>query len=329
MQSKFKHLKVCIVGYGSIGRRHAENLKKLGVEYISVFRTGKAHPDTPNYDDTLNFFYDFEDVLEYKPDAIFICNPTNLHSEYTLKAVENKYHVFIEKPIGHNLDNINNIKHLIEKHRLISSVGYMMRFDPLIIKAKEIIDNQDLGDITSAIFEWGTHLPSWHKWEDYSQSYASKKESGGGLLLTCSHEIDLIRFLCGDIKSTIAHGGKKSYLDIEVEDHADVLSKHESGITSYLHLDWFQQPGQRSFKIIGENGNINWDFHANTLVINIDDKPRDVLHLASDRDVNDLYIDNIEDFLDAIVNNRESKCNFNEGITTLTDTLKILETMRG
>ena len=328
MQKKFKSLKICIIGYGSIGRRHAQNLQKLGVENILIFRTGKAHPDAPNYDKKLNFFYNFEEVISQKPDAMFICNTTNLHSEYALKAVKNRCHVFIEKPIGNNLNHMEKIKYYLDNYKLISAVGYMMRFDPLVLQAKDIIENNKLGNITSAIFEWGTHLPSWHKWEDYSQSYAAKKDLGGGLILTCSHEIDLIRFLLGDIQKIMAYGGKKSYLNIEVEDHVDILSKHENGITSYLHLDWFQQPEHRTFKIIGDKGNINWNFHTNTLLINIDNKVQEKVAPLANWKLNDLYLDIVTDFLTSIVENKESKCSFNDGLLTLKDTIKILNKIK-
>ena len=71
----------------------------------------------------------------------------------------------------------------------------MMRYHKEINLIKEIIDSGQLGRITSSHINWSTYLPDWHPWEDYSESYASNSEMGGGAILTCSHEIDTMNYL--------------------------------------------------------------------------------------------------------------------------------------
>ena len=76
----------------------------------------------------------------------------------------------------------------------------MLRYHPHVKKIKEIIDSNLLGKAYSARFEFGSHLPFWHPWEDYRVSYASKAELGGGVINTIAHELDLIQYFFGEPK---------------------------------------------------------------------------------------------------------------------------------
>jgi len=315
MARAYSDLVTCVVGYGSIGRRHARNLKKLGVRVV-VYRTGMAHPDTPEYDDSLEFYYDFEEVLALNPDAIFICNPTSLHAEFALKAIENRIDFFVEKPVSNQLAGTDVLVRAAREAGVISSVGYMMRYDPCLIKLRDLLQQNSIGNVSSAIMEWGTYLPSWHGWEDYSNSYAARKTLGGGLVLTCSHEIDLARYLFGEISLVHAEGGRASYLDIEVEDHVDILSKHASGVTSFLHIDWFQKKGRRYVHVIGDQGRLEWDFFKNNLTL-FDFSNQEERVLEQGSDVNRLYEANIQDFLDSVLDRSPTECDFEEGLKTL------------
>ena len=67
-------------------------------------------------------------------------------------------------------------------------VGYMLRLHPLLIRAKEIIEKEEiLGRVLSVRSECGFYLPFWHPWEDYRDFYMSWKTGGGGALLDISH----------------------------------------------------------------------------------------------------------------------------------------------
>ena len=315
MARSYSDLVVCIVGYGSIGRRHARNLKMIGVRVV-VYRTGLAHPDTPEYDDSLDFYYDFEKVLALNPDAIFICNPTSLHADFARRAIDNRIDFFVEKPVSHQFAGMDDLVKSVREAGVISSVGYMMRYDHCLMKLRDLLRCNSIGNVSSAIMEWGTHLPSWHSWEDYSKSYASLKNMGGGLILTCSHEVDLARYLFGEIVSLHAEGGHSSCLDIEVEDHVDILSKHESGVTSFLHIDWFQKKGRRYVHVIGDQGRLEWDFFKNNLTLFHSSSQAECV-LEQGNDLNCMYEANIQDFLDSVLDRSPTQCDFEEGVRTL------------
>ncbi len=315
INSKFSDLVVCIVGYGSIGRRHASNIKSLGAQVI-VYRSGLAHSQTPNFDPSLKFVYELDDVLAIKPDAMVICNPTSLHSGFIATAVDLGIHFFVEKPVANNSTGFEAMLESIKVKKLVTCVGYMMRYDAGIIAMKKALDEGLLGKVTSAIIEWGSYLPNWHPWEDYKDSYAGRRSLGGGAVLTCSHEIDTARYLLGDFIDITVSGGSSSILGLDVEDYVDIFSKHRSGTTCLMHIDWFQKQGRRYIQIIGEEGRLEWDFFTKELNLYCGDSGGSLIARSSD-DINQLYTENMEDFLKSIVESKQTVCNLEDGLVTL------------
>jgi predicted dehydrogenase len=314
-KSRYSDLLVCVVGYGSIGRRHAANIKNLGARVV-VYRSGLANSNTPNFDTSLKFIYEKDDLLMLKPDAMVICNPTSLHFDFLSIAVDSGIHVFVEKPVAGNSSGFEALLESIERKKLVTCVGYMMRYDTRIKAMKQVLEQGQIGNVTSAIIEWGSYLPSWHPWENYKDGYAGRKSLGGGAVLTCSHEIDTARYLLGDFINVTVSGGSSSVLGLEVEDYVDIFSRHYSGATCLMHIDWFQKQGRRTVQIIGEEGRLEWDFFEKDLYLYSGDSGR-VRMASSSNDINKLYIENMEDFLSSIVDSKETLCSLEDGLATL------------
>ena len=116
-------MKILFVGLGSIGQRHLRNLKKFFPKFkILAYRKLNRKLSLNNKNRVLKFdlnkrynikvFRNFEKALIEKPDAIFICNPTSMHMKYALAAAKKKIHVFIDKPLSHNLKNVKKLEKL-------------------------------------------------------------------------------------------------------------------------------------------------------------------------------------------------------------------------
>ena len=118
-------------------------------------------------------------------------------------------------------------------------VGYMMRFHPCIKKIKELLDNKKIGNILSAISIWGEYLPDWHPWEDYTASYAARRDWGWPWL-TLSHDIDILFWLFGKPERLKAFANYNSNLNIDTENAIDILLKYKNGIIANIHLDYLQ-----------------------------------------------------------------------------------------
>ena len=125
-QKTLKDLSVYIVGCGSIGRRHTEVLKSLGIKDIRIYDN-----DFKKMESLLVEFPDiktcntFEDGLKEKPDAVFILTPTKLHLEMIRKSVQNGCHVFSEKPISDSIEGIDELTYRPIKGSFEEIISYL------------------------------------------------------------------------------------------------------------------------------------------------------------------------------------------------------------
>ena len=274
-------------------------------------------------------FESLNDCINEKPVAAVISNVTSLHIQTALKLASAGIHLFIEKPLSNNLENIKELSNIVHDKKLITFMGYNLRFHNCIKKIKELLENNEIGKVISVNVESGSYLPDWHLDEDYRDSYASKENLGGGVVLTCIHEIDYLHWFFGEIKELFAITGKFSDLKIEVDDLASVIMKFSNNIIAQLHLDFFQRPDFRCCKIVGINGTIYWDSTDNIVKI-YDIKLKKWIEKINiiNYQRNDMYFDEMKYFLDCVANNKYSNNNIDNGISTLKTALDIIESSK-
>ena len=292
---KYKSQPVVVFGAGSIGERHIRNLWQLGFRNIVVFRQRNL-PFRDIADAKVSVIRTWEEVDRIKPIAAIITSPTSFHTAQTIECIRRNIHVLVEKPLSHTTEDFEALKNTISTHSVFVYVGYMMRFHPLILKAKQIIQSKKYGDLISLQSKWAEYLPDWHPWEDYKTSYAAKKELGGGVALTLSHEIDLCNFLAySNIKTSCIQKNFKSKLEIDVESGADILIKYENEITSNIHLNFYEKCKERFLRIVLDDASIIFDYFNSTLTIKTNYQ-EDIIYCEKDFDRNKLFIEQTKFF---------------------------------
>jgi len=260
-------MKFIVVGLGSIGKRHKNNLESLGHQVIPCHRN-----------DDLNKLLNQE-----KTDAALICNPTSLHIAKALMAAESGVNIFIEKPVSHNLDQVDKLLKLVKKKKLTLMVGYNLRWQSGLRQIKEQLDKKAIGKVYSVRIEAGSLLADWHPNEDHRQSYSAKRNLGGGVLLDLSHEIDYAVWFFGKAKKVTALLKNISELEIETEALAELTVEFESGIVASIHLDYLRKEYKRSCEIIGSQGQLRWNYIG-----------------TGPTDIDETYVREIENFIQAI-----------------------------
>jgi|TARA_B110000014_G_scaffold259961_1_gene248733 predicted dehydrogenase len=320
-------LKILVVGYGSIGKRHVNNL--LLISNIEVIICTHRNDIDSELKSKCKIFESLNDCLNEKPVAAIISNVTSLHIQTALKLASAGLHLFIEKPLSHNLENIQKLSNIVHEKKLITFMGFNLRFHNCIKKIKELLENNEIGKIISVYSESGSYLPDWHPNENYRDSYASKENLGGGVVLTCIHEIDYLHWFFGEVKELFAITGKFSDLKIEVDDLASIIMRFSNNIIAELHLDFFQKPDFRCCKIIGTNGTIYWDSVDNIVKL-YDVKLKKWIEKISiiNYQRNDMYVDEIKYFLDCISKNENTNNDIDGGISTLNIALDIIESSK-
>jgi len=331
-------MKILFVGLGGIGQRHLRNLHaKFGdsVSFLAYRVRNLRKTVTPELtiDKDIDFiekysvweFCDLDEALLEKPDVAFICNPSSFHIPACIKVAKAGCHIFVEKPLSHSMDGVDELISLCEAKNLITFVGFQLRFHPCYTLVKKLIKENAVGKLLSVRAEVGEYMPGFHKWEDYRGLYTSRKDLGGGVVLSQIHEIDYLYDLFGMPNDVAALGGRSSSLEIDVEDTVDVLMNtvfRGVNLSISLHMDFIQRPPSRFCKIIGEEGTIIMDFVESKVTV---DKPDGTEYYHFNFERNDLFVKEIEHFFNCIFNYQQPIVTIKDGVNSLQTALAIKE----
>jgi predicted dehydrogenase len=245
--------------------------------------------------------------------------------ETALLAARAGQNIFIEKPLTHNMDGLEELKALAEKKNLKIMIGYNLRWHPLLKKMKAMVAKGAIGQPLSAHIEMGENIEDWHPWEDYRQAYAAYKKGGGGAVLCFSHDIDYLYWFFGMPEKIQAVGGKITPLSGDAEDMVKALLEYKNKFIVSLHLDYWQRPPKRYFEIIGTTGKITWDYYTKNLtLVSRDNNTAPIVYTVPDNfDRNDMFIDETKDFIAALGNKSDVPVPLREGIDVLDISLGI------
>lgn len=312
-----------IVGLGSVGCRHLQNLLSLGMANITLLRTGKG-TRTPVVPPSVAVETDLLRALARKPTVVVITNPTSLHMETALAAADAGCHLFIEKPIAHSWTGVRELHRRVISRRLVAVTGFQFRCHPLLREAKRWLDEKRLGAVLVCHARYREFLPGWHPGEDYRQSYSARVKLGGGPVLTLSHPFDYLRWLLGDVRAVSGTTAKLSPLEIDTEDVAQVLLHFASGALGIVELDYVQHPREHSLQIIGEEGTIDLDFQQNTLEwIPAHGADPQLLRAPADFERNTMFISEMKNLIAAILGQEDPVCSLEDGIRALEISLAV------
>tara|TARA_B110001454_G_scaffold15943_1_gene14290 strand:- start:4496 stop:5479 length:984 start_codon:yes stop_codon:yes gene_type:complete len=307
--------KILVVGYGSIGKRHVENL--LSISNLEVIVCTKRN-DVSEIKKYAKVYSTIKQCLEEKPGIGIIANETSLHVPTAIKLAEAGLDIFLEKPLSNSLKDVEKLRTIVKKKKLITQMGCNMRFHPCIKKIKSMIEQQKIGRIISAQVQNCSYLPDYHPWEDYRKGYAARKDLGGGIILTQIHEIDYMYWLFQEVENVISLSGKFSDLDITAEDCVSSLLKFKNKIIGELHMDYFQRPDFRSCKIRGTKGEIYWDSDNNHVNIYSMNKKRWKIELEiKNYQRNFSYVEQLKHFIKCVKQRKETINDIEQGIATL------------
>lgn len=307
-----------VIGCGSIGKRHVDNLKKLDAGEILAF--------DPRDDRRLEVQSRFgvettatlEAAWKREPTVAVIAAPTSAHVALAREAAERGCHLLIEKPLADRLDGLDGLLDVVTRRRLVTLVGCNLRFHPGLMTVKRLLDEKAAGRVVSARVEVGHYLPDWHPWEDYRESYSALTCLGGGVILDAIHELDYIRWMLGDVRAVACFAGKQSALDIETEDTAAILLRFAGGAIGEVHLDYVQREYSRTCHIIGDEGTIRWDYGAGEVrLYSGATRQHEVFRNPPGWEPNTMYVDELQHFLRCLAGEEAAALDVFEGARVL------------
>lgn len=310
-------MKIVIAGLGSIGRRHLKNLSALGIRQLAAVTNGRCSLPSEELPPHLSFT-GLDAALAWRPDAVFICNPTALHLNTALEAVRAGCHIFLEKPVSNTLTGLDELSDLVEKQGIKAQVGFQFRYHAVFKRIREIVTSGSIGKIISAHAHWGEYLPGWHPWEDYRAGYSARKDLGGGVILTLCHPFDYLRWILGEVESLQAIGGHLSDLETDTEDAALVSLRFENGAIGSVYLDYVSRPAKHTLQIIGEKGRIEWDAEPGDAQVYVENgRVFETISPGLFFERNEMFLAEAAGFIDCIKYGRQPACTLHDGIKAL------------
>lgn len=267
--------KILVVSLGSIGQRHLRNARSLlpGAQ-IGVFRqSAPASAKVPEGADAI--FHDLQSALAFKPDAVIIASPANLHIGNAKAFLGIGAHLFIEKPLAAAGKDLAGFEQAVRSSSAFVMVGYVLRFLPVLHSIRNLIREERIGKVRTAHVQVGQYLPDWRPSDDYRKGVSAQAALGGGALLELSHEIDYSLWLFGRPQALQCSLGKVGGLDIDVEDSAHIVLEYASPAKRVLiQLDFLQRVANMALQIVGSEGNLEADLINETVRIITPGKPQ-------------------------------------------------------
>ena len=243
-------IRIGIAGFGRIGQQRAKEIDQIdGAQVVAIYDIN------PPQDCIYKIVNSFEELLS-KVDAVFVCTFNDALASFTQIALENKIHVFCEKPPARTLNELKKVILAEEKSSAILKYGFNHRYHYSVIEAKKIIDSGELGKLLLMRGVYGKAGSI-----DYDKNWRNfKKLSGGGILIDQGiHMLDLMIFFNGQNFNKVQSKIFNSFWKVEAEDNAFIILESENGVVANMHSSATQWRHKFLLEMIFEEGYINLD----------------------------------------------------------------------
>jgi predicted dehydrogenase len=288
-------LSLLVVGCGSIGQRHIYNLRALGVADLRGFDTSAAQVEHVRKKHGVTGYATLEAALADRPTAVLVCTPPYLHLPVATDAIAAGAHVFVEKPIATTLEGVDALIAQARQAGRLLQVGYNLRFEPGLCRIKQMIDEGAIGRTYVIQAEFGQYLPAWRPSQNYRDNYIVSANTGGGIILDASHEIDYVRWLGGEVSKIYCTARRLGTLDMATEDTALVVMTMGDGVLGEVHMDCLQRVYTRRCKVVGSTGTLTWELKTGVRWFSVEAGTWQDFPVQGE--VNDMYVEEMRDFL--------------------------------
>ncbi len=250
-------IRFAIVGFGNIGRRHAEHImNNPATELVAVCDIQPAAKE--KLPAGIPFYSNLDDMLrEAKADVLCVCTPNYLHCPHTIAGLQAGLHTVVEKPMAMSVAECDRMITVADETGKIIFAVKQNRYNPPVQEVKRLVTNRELGDIYMLQVNC-----FWNRGDAYyaESGWRGKKDKDGGCLFTqFSHFVDILYYLNGTIEN--AEGWIHNFAhqhNTEVEDTGSFVLKATNG--SIINFNFttcsYQRNMEGSITIFAEKGTI-------------------------------------------------------------------------
>ena len=281
-------MKVVQIGVGGWGKNHSRVLSEFGV-LSAICDTNSQRAEKFGKKYSVNFYNSFENLLEKeKFDAALVCTPTFTHSDIATKLIENKKHVFVEKPMTYLSEDGQNLIDAAKRNNVILTCGYIERFNPAVATVKDFLKSQKYGDLIRLEFYREHRMPQHIK-------------DVGVIYDTSVHDIDTAMWLFDETPEVVyAIAGKINH---EHEDFATIMLGFKDNKTATISSNWITPIRVRNFNAVCTEARIFSDFITQEIRIETDngtENPKNVKAEPLSLEIKN-FLDSIEGKNDLLV----------------------------
>jgi UDP-N-acetylglucosamine 3-dehydrogenase len=241
-------IKVGVIGLGAMGQHHVRLYSKLNCELVGVADTDSGRAQEMGEKYNTNFYSDYHQLFG-KVDAVSIVVPTTLHHSIATNCLKAGIHCIVEKPIAFKLEEADEMIRLAEENKVNLAVGHIERFNPAVVKLKELIDKGVLGKIL--IVSTRRVGP-----------YVSRIRDVGVVVDSATHDIGVIRYLLD--REPISIFSRVRSLKHEKEDLAIIVLGFDETIAN-IEVNWFTPQKVRTLVATGSEGIAYLDYISQEL----------------------------------------------------------------
>jgi predicted dehydrogenase len=312
---------VGILGAGNISQTHARAAHAIpGVTITAVLGRTREKAESFARDYNAAAYDDLQKFLAHKPmDVVAIGSPSGVHAEQAIAAVERGLHVLVEKPVDITTDRIDKLIAAADRAGVKVGVFFQDRLKPDIVRLKDLIDSGTLGKpiLASAHVKW-YRPPDYFSQSRWRGTWAL--DGGGALMNQGIHTVDVLQWLMGPVARLSARTATLLH-KIEVEDTAVATIEFATGALGILEATTSVYPGYpRRVEVTGSEGTAILDGDTLASVELRNAPPSQTKEggptvssyspVVADASAHQRIV---EDFIDAIRNNREPVCDARAG----------------
>lgn len=282
--------RILVVGAGSIGTRHAGNLRAAGAAVAITDPDPSRGTELPGVE---RIPFDLDQAADF--DGVVIASPTRYHLPQAMQVLAAGTPALVEKPLSADLDGLDALVAAAGERVM---VGYNLRLHEPIQRFMALFESGSCGRPLSVRVWFGSYLPAWRPAVDYRQTYSARSELGGGVLLDAIHELDLLVWMLGDGLEVVgAVVDRIGDLEIDVEDTVKALLRERGGVVAEVSLDYLSAGYRRGIEVIGTDATLRLDWSRRVIEVESGDD-REVIDVP--QPVGDSYVRQAERFLQLV-----------------------------
>jgi UDP-N-acetylglucosamine 3-dehydrogenase len=198
-------------------------------------------------------YSDYQEMLDKEEiDAVSIVVPTKFHKEVALDVIEQGKHVLVEKPIADTIENAKEIIHAAKKRNVKLMIGHIERFNPAVIKLKEIVKEGRIGNIISLIARRVGLFPP-------------QMKDANVVIDLAVHDIDIMSYILDKKPELIAARSGKALIS-KRDDYAELFLNY-AGVNGFVQVNWITPIKIRNLSITGTKGYAEMNYITQELLL--------------------------------------------------------------